>query len=46
MNLTREQLQLASLATGFAAAVIEKDAYLLAILEGFNRHPYLRGNWH
>jgi len=36
-------LQLASLATGFAAAVIEKDAYLLAILEGFNRHPYLRG---
>jgi len=43
MNLSLEQLVLLSRETGFGGAVLEKVAYLLALLEGLNRHPFLTG---
>ena len=43
MNLSRERLEAESALTGFRPDILEKVAYLLALLEGFNRHPFLRG---
>src|SRR5580700_5712726 len=43
MNLSLEQLVVLSRETGFGGAVLEKVAYLLALLEGLNRHPFLTG---
>jgi hypothetical protein len=43
MNLSLEQLVLLSRETGFGGAVLEKVAYLLALLEGLNRHPFAKG---
>ena len=40
MNLTREQLQQASLETGFAAAVTEKDAYPNLLWAQHSMVPY------
>ena len=42
MNLSRERLEAEAAATGFATGPLEKVAYLLALLEGFNRHPFLK----
>ncbi len=43
MNLSRERLVAEATATGFATGPLEKVAYLLALLEAFNRHPVLKG---
>lgn len=43
MQLSRERLEAEAAATGFGTGALEKVAYLLALLEGFNRHPFLKG---
>jgi predicted nucleotidyltransferase component of viral defense system len=43
VNLSRERLEAEAAATGFGTGPLEKVAYLLALLEGFNRHPFLKG---
>lgn len=43
MVLSRERLAAESASTGFRPEILEKVAYLLALLEGFNRHPFLKG---
>ena len=43
MRLSRERLQREATATGFRVEIVEKVAQLLDLLDGFNRHPYLKG---
>ena len=43
MRLSRERLQREATATGFRVEILEKVAQLLNLLDGFNRHPYLKG---
>ena len=43
MNLSRKRLEAEAAVTGFGTDALEKVIYLLALLEGFNRHPYLKG---
>ena len=43
MRLSREWLQREATATGFRVEILEKVAQLLDLLDGFNRHPYLKG---
>lgn len=43
MRLSRVRLQREATATGFRVEILEKVAQLLDLLEGFNRHPYLKG---
>lgn len=43
MPLSRERLEAESALTGFRPDILEKVSYLLALLEGFNRHPFLKG---
>ena len=43
MRLSRERLQREATATGFRVEILEKVARLLDLLDGFNRHPYLKG---
>ena len=43
MQLSRERLERESALTGFRPDILEKVSYLLALLEGFNRHPVLKG---
>ena len=43
MRLSRERLQREATATGFRVEILEKVAQLLDLLDGFNRHPYLKG---
>jgi hypothetical protein len=43
MSLSRERLDAESAGTGFDPATLEKLAFLLAVLEGVNRHPLLKG---
>ena len=43
MRLSRERLQREATATGFRVEILEKVAQLLGLLDGFNRHPYLKG---
>lgn len=43
MNLSHERLEAEAAETGFGTAALEKVAALLALLEGFNRHPFLKG---
>ena len=43
MSLSRERLQREATATGFRVEILEKVARLLDLLDGFNRHPYLKG---
>jgi predicted nucleotidyltransferase component of viral defense system len=45
MNISREKLIDMSQATGFRPEILEKVAYLLHLLEAFNRHPSLKGRW-
>lgn len=42
MNVSREKLASESGATGFRPEVLEKVIHLLNLLDGFNRHPFLR----
>ena len=43
MRLSRERLQREAATTGFRVEILEKVAHLLELLDGFNRHPYLKG---
>lgn len=43
MKVSRERLMDESQATGFRPEVLEKVIHLLNLLEGFNRHPFLKG---
>lgn len=43
MKISRQRLQAESQETGFRAEILEKVFHLLALLEGFERHPFLRG---
>ena len=43
MRLSPERLQREATATGFRVEILEKVARLLDLLDGFNRHPYLKG---
>jgi hypothetical protein len=43
MRVSREKLISESQATGFRPEVIEKVIHLMNLLEGFNRHPFLKG---
>lgn len=43
MKVSREKLTGESQATGFRPEVLEKVIHLLNLLEGFNRHPFLKG---
>jgi predicted nucleotidyltransferase component of viral defense system len=43
VNLSRERLLAEAEATGFRAGMLEKVARLLALLDGFNAHPFLTG---
>lgn len=42
MNISRERLIRESRDTGFRTDVLEKVIHLLNLLEGFNRHPFLK----
>ena len=42
MNLSRERLLREAAATGFRPNVLEKVARMLALLDGFNAHPFLK----
>ena len=43
MRLSRERLRREATSTGFRVEILEKIAQLLDLLDGFNRHPYLKG---
>jgi predicted nucleotidyltransferase component of viral defense system len=43
MKVSRERLTGESQATGFRPEVLEKVIHLLNLMEGFNRHPFLKG---
>jgi len=43
VKLSRERLRREATTTGFRAEILEKVAQLLELLDGFNRHPYLKG---
>ena len=43
MKVSRERLMGESQATGFRPEMLEKVIHLLNLLEGFNRHPFLKG---
>jgi predicted nucleotidyltransferase component of viral defense system len=43
MKVSRERLTSESQATGFRPEVLEKVIHLLNLLEGFSRHPFLKG---
>ena len=43
MKLSREKLQAEAEATGFRPDALEKVLHLLALLEGFRSHPFLKG---
>ena len=43
MRLSRERLDREAKATGFRVEILEKVALLLDLLDGFDRHPYLKG---
>lgn len=45
MNVSRSKLLGEAEATGFRPEVLEKVIHLLNLLEGFNRHPFLKGRW-
>ena len=43
MRLSRERLRREATSTGFRVEILEKIAQLLDLLDGFNRHSYLKG---
>lgn len=43
MKVSREKLTREAQTTGFRPEVLEKVIHLLNLLEGFNRHPFLKG---
>jgi hypothetical protein len=43
MRLSRERPQQEATTTGFRVEILEKVAQLLGLLDGFNRHLYLKG---
>lgn len=45
MKISREKLMVESQATGFRPEVLEKVMQLLNLLDGLNRHPFLKERW-
>ena len=43
MRLSRERLNREATTTGFRVEILEKVTLLLNLLDGFERHPYLKG---
>ena len=43
MRLSREWLNREATTTGFRVEILEKVTLLLNLLDGFDRHPYLKG---
>jgi hypothetical protein len=43
MKISRQRLRAEAEGTGFRAEILEKVFHLLALLEGFERHPFLKG---
>ena len=42
MRLSRERLSREATNTGFRIEIVEKVTLLLNLLDGFDRHPYLK----
>ena len=45
MRLSRERLNREATTTGFRVEILEKVTLLLNLLDGFERHPYLKGRF-
>jgi hypothetical protein len=45
MRISRESLERESAATGFRAEILEKVIHLFSLLDGFKKHPFLKGKW-
>lgn len=45
MRISRESLEREASATGFRAEILEKVIHLFSLLDGFQKHPLLKGKW-
>jgi len=45
MRISRESLEREASATGFRAEILEKVIHLFSLLDGFQKHPFLKGKW-
>ena len=45
MRIFRDSLEREASATGFRAEILEKVIHLFSLLDGFQKHPFLRGKW-
>jgi predicted nucleotidyltransferase component of viral defense system len=45
MRISRESLEREAAATGFRAEILEKVIHLFSLLDGFQKHPFLKGKW-
>jgi len=45
MRISRESLEREAAATGFRTEIIEKVLHLFSLLDGFQKHPALKGKW-
>jgi predicted nucleotidyltransferase component of viral defense system len=45
VRVSKEKLILEAEATGFRVEILEKAIHLLALLEGFRSHPFLKNRW-
>jgi hypothetical protein len=43
MRISRESLEREAAATGFRAEILEKVIHLFSLLDGFQKHPFLKG---
>jgi predicted nucleotidyltransferase component of viral defense system len=45
MKISRESLEREAATTGFRAEILEKVIHLFSLLDGFQKHPSLKGRW-
>ena len=45
MRISRESLERVAAATGFRPEILEKVIHLFSLLDGFQKHPFLKGKW-
>ena len=45
MRISRESLERVAASTGFRAEILEKVIHLFSLLDGFQKHPFLKGKW-
>jgi hypothetical protein len=45
MRISRESLERVAATTGFRAEILEKVIHLFSLLDGFQKHPFLKGKW-